>query len=567
MRIAALRRPEPIEIVMYALVAGLGFLVLYPLGSVVLNSVFPPAVGGHGTSVIRAWREAFAEPGLWQSIVNTFKVVGATTAISFPLALLVSWVLARTDIPGSQWLEFGFWILFFLPALGTTTGWLILFDPGYGLVNKVLVQIGLFHSPPFNMYSFGGIVFAHLTTYSIAVKVMLMTPAFRSLDGSIEEASRICGAGNVGTLLRIVIPVLMPPLTVAFLISLIRSLESFEIELFLGLPAQFSVYSTKIYQLLSGNPPNFTAASVLASIVVMLMLPLLMLQRWMSTRRNFVVMTGQYRPRVMSLGQWRWPVFVLVLVMVCAMSLLPLALQLAGSAMTLFGFFDIPRVWTLAHWGEALADTKFTTAVENSIELGLATALAAVVCYPIVAYCTVKVRHWLCGPLDVLTWLPLTLPGILLGFGCLWMVLQVPIFAPFYGSFAILILVSLLAAMTLGIQVLKANMLQIGSDLEEAARIVGGSWRRTFQDITIPLSLPAVIVVAIMVFSQTIRQVGTLILLSTGEREPLSVLQLEYLTAGLLGQASVAGTLIIALSLIAAAIVRVMTARFGIEAR
>jgi iron(III) transport system permease protein len=557
------RRFDPTAVIMYAITASIGFLALYPVAAIVLHSFVAPSASG----VIATWRATFAEPGLLQSLVNTGKVVLATTAISVPVAIVISWLLARTDMPGSEWLEFGFWILFFLPALGTTTGWLLMFDPGYGLANRFLVATGLFSAPPFNMYSFGGIVFAHLSTYAIAVKVMLMTPAFRHLDGAIEEASRICGAGSLRILLRIVIPVLAPPLTVALLMSLIRSLEAFEIELFLGLPAQFSVYSTKLYLLLSGSPPNFAAASILASIVVLLMIPLLVLQRWMSTRRSFVLMTGQYRPRVLSLGRWRWPVFFLLLLTVSLMSLLPLLLQVAGSLMTLFGFFDIPKVWTFAHWWQAVSDPKFTVAIENTLVLGLGTALAAVVFFAVIAYCTVRVRHWLAGPLDVVSWLPLTLPGILLGFGILWMVLEIPLFSPFYGSMGILILVSLLCSMTLGIQVLKSNMLQIGPELEEAARIVGGSWRRSFQDVMVPLTMPAVIVVAVMVFSQTIRQVSTLVLLSTGDNEPVSLLQLEYLRAGLLGPAAVSGTVIVMLSLAAAAVVRIMTQRFGIQAR
>ncbi len=560
---AVARRIDPTALVMYGLTISVGFFALYPVGAVVLHSFIAPSDVG----VVAMWREALAEPGLVQSLVNTLKVVVATTAISVPIAVVISWLLARTDIPGSEWLEFGFWILFFLPALGTTTGWLLMFDPSYGLANKFLVGIGLFREPPFDMYSFGGIVFAHLSTYAIAVKVMLMTPAFRNLDGAIEEASRICGAGSFRTLWRIVIPVLAPPLTVALLMSLIRSLEAFEIELFLGLPAQFSVYSTKLYLLVSGSPPNFAAASILASMIVVVMLPLLVLQRWMSTRRSFVLMTGQYRPRVLSLGKWRWPTFFLLLVAVALMSLLPLLLQLAGSLMTLFGFFAIPHVWTFAHWAAAFDDPKFMQVIGNTIVLGFGTALAAVACYALIAYCTVRVRHWLAGPLDVLSWLPFTLPGVLLGFGMLWMVLEIPIFSPFYGSMGILIVVSLLCSMTLGIQVLKATMLQVGTDLEEAARIVGASWRRGFQDVMVPLTMPAVIVVGVMVLSHTVRQVSTLVLLSTGNTEPLSLLQLEYLRTGQLGPAAVSGTLIVVLSVAAASVVRVMTKRFGVQAR
>jgi iron(III) transport system permease protein len=235
--------------------------------------------------------------------------------------------------------------------------------------------------------------------------------------------------------------------------------------------------------------------------------------------------------------------------------------------MSLFGFFGISKVWTVAHWVAAFEDPKFMRVIGNTILLGFGTAIAAVVCYSLIAYCTVRVRHWLAGPLDVLSWLPFTVPGVLLGFGMLWMVLEIPLFSMFYGTFGILIVVCLLASMTLGIQVLKATMLQIGTDLEEAARIVGASWRRGFQDVMVPLTLPAVIVVGVMVLSHTVRQVSTLVLLSTGDTEPLALMQLEYLRTGQLGPAAVSGTLIVLFSLIAAAVVRVMTSRFGIQAR
>ena len=60
------------------------------------------------------------------------------------------------------------------------------------------------------------------------------------------------------------------------------------------------------------------------------MAPLLVLQRWMSTRRSFVLMAGRYQRRVLSLGRWRWPVFGMLLLTVALMSLLPLLLQLAA---------------------------------------------------------------------------------------------------------------------------------------------------------------------------------------------------------------------------------------------
>ncbi|MGE0747280.1 MAG: ABC transporter permease [Rhodospirillales bacterium] len=547
------------------LVLVLGFLVLYPIGSVVLNSVIP---GGALDSVgIAAWGTAFADPGLAESIVNTLKVVGATQAIALPLAIVIAWLLGRTDVPYAGLIEFGFWVMFFLPALGVTTGWLLFFDPQYGLANAWLVDLGIVETAPFDLYSFWGIVFVHLTTYAIAVKVMLLTPAFRNLDGAIEEASRICGAGALATLVRVVVPIMTPAILVVFLMSVIRGLEAFEIELFLGVPIDFRVYSTKMYLMMAQDPPRYAEASVLATSILVLMLPLIVLQRWASLRRSYVVLTGRSSGRKVRLGRWRWPVFAALVLVVCAISLLPLGLLVMGSFMTLFGFFGLPEMWTLDHWREALGDVTFVNSFQNMLWLGFGTAILAVLCYAVVAYCSVRARSRWRAPLDILSWLPLTIPGVILGFGYLFMVLQVPLFTPLYGTVAVMVLVGFLAAMTLGVQVIKVHMLQLGAEVEEAGRVAGGSWMRTFRSIVIPLTVPALAVVGVLVFAGTIRQVSTIILLSTGATRPLSVLQIEFLTEGNLGPAAVVGTVIVLISLVAAAVVRLVSVRFGIQAR
>lgn len=548
-----------------ALVLILGFLVLYPIGAVVVNSLMPGSVfEGMG---LTAWTSAFNQPGMVQSIINTFKVVATNNTIGLPIAIFIAWLLARTDLPFNRYLEFGFWILFFLPSLAVTTGWLLFFDADFGLANRWLKEFGLIEESMFNMYSFWGIVFAHLTTFSITVKVMLLTPAFRNIDGAIEEASRICGAGPFTTLFRVVIPIMAPAILVVFLMALIRGLESFELELFLGTPINFSVYSTQMFQLIANDPPSYAPAGVLATSILVIMLPLLVLQRWASTRRSYTVVTGRTSTTKLDLGRWKWPAFALVLGIISFMSLLPLSLLVVGSFMKLFGFFDLPELWTFEHWFEAFGDPTFISGFKNMMVLGLGTAFMAVFTYSLVAYATVRVKSKWQGPLDILTWMPLTVPGIILGFGYLFMVLQVPVFRPLFGTIIVMIFVSFLGAMTLGVQILKVHMLQIGAEVEEAGRVVGGTWARTFKSIITPLASPAIAIIAIMVFASTIRQVGSIILLSTGETRVLTILQLEFLTEGVLGPASVIGVVIVSISLIAAACVRIISSRFGIQAR
>jgi iron(III) transport system permease protein len=130
-----------------------------------------------------------------------------------------------------------------------------------------------------------------------------------------------------------------------------------------------------------------------------------------------------------------------------------------------------------------------------------------------------------------------------------------------------MILVGFLASMTLGVQMIKVHMLQLGAEVEEAGRVVGGSWVRTFRSIIVPLTVPTMAVVGVLVFASAIRQVGSIILLSTGETRVLSILQLEFLTEGMIGPAAVIGAVIVAISLIAAIIVRVISVRFGVQTR
>ena len=146
-------------------------------------------------------------------------------------------------------------------------------DLGVGIPNSVSpinfsCATGLFDAAPFSIYSLGGIVFTHLTSLSISTKVMMMAPAFRNLDANLEEAARMSGAGALSTLFRIVVPASTPMVCVASLMSLIRSFESFEVELVLGTPFRFSVYSTKIYSLIHQTPVNYAGATALSMLIL-----------------------------------------------------------------------------------------------------------------------------------------------------------------------------------------------------------------------------------------------------------------------------------------------------------
>lgn len=553
-----------LQILLFVLaLAAVFFLVAYPIFLVILNSfqVAPP--GQAPVFGFDGWRSALSEPGMRSSIYNTLALVFVRQAIAFPLAILVTWIIARTDIPWRGALEFMFWLSFFLPSLSVTLGWILLLAPDYGILNRVWTQ--LFHAAqgPFDIYSFWGIVWTHLATYGISLKVMLLVPAFRNMNASFEEASRACGASSLRTLVRIVVPIMTPALMIVFLLSTIRGLQTFEIEMILGAPIGLFVYSTKIYTLLFQEPPAFASATALSTITLLILLPFILLQRWMIGRKHYTTLESRYQANVTRLGFWRYPAFAFVLLLCLLLTVVPLIFLLAATFMKLFGFFDIPAPWTLANWQRVLTDPVFITSLLNTLVVGVGAGLIAVFLFSIIAYMTVKSKFAARPVLDFISWLPITLPGILVGIGLLWLFLGNALFRPFYGTVTLLIIASVISGMPLGTQIIKSNLVQIGPDMEEASLIAGATWWATYRRIVLALMMPILVLVGIMNFISAARDISHVALLATHNSRTLALLQLDFMVAGQYEKAAVVATLVVLLSTGGILLTRLLGLRLG----
>jgi iron(III) transport system permease protein len=524
------------------------FFVLAPIALVLINSLQVGVVGGPQTWSLDAWRQALATPKVQAAVMNTLTLGLTRQVIALSCAIVLAWLLARSDVPGRSVLEFGFWMAVFLPPLTTTLAWILVFDSFNGLANRLLELLPFVQHGPFDIYSWWGIVFVHLVTLSIPIQVMLLTPAFRNLDASFEEAGRSLGSSPLETVRHVVVPLLAPAITVIALLGFIRSLESFEIEQVLGLPAGIQVYSTLIYQLTQQTPPAYGQATALAGLILAVTCPLIVYQQWYAGRASHATVTGTFRGRPLELGAWRWPVFALIFVVMLTMTLVPIGLVVMGTFMSRFGRFDAAQPWTVANWATTLVNGQFTTALANTIVVGLGTAIVAVVGFSLLAYLTLKVRVRGKRLMDYLIWLPSTLPGIILGLGYLWLFLGVPWLRPVYGTRWILVLVVALSVMTLTTQVVKSHLVQLGAELEDASLASGASWHVTFRRIIVPLVSPSLIVVAVLAFSSAARVTSYVALLSTVSNQPLSMLQLQYANSGRLESASVIGVVIMALT-------------------
>jgi iron(III) transport system permease protein len=165
--------------------------------------------------------------------------------------------------------------------------------------------------------------------------------------------------------------------------------------------------------------------------------------------------------------------------------------------------------------------------------------------------------------IGTVTWVPWFLPGILLSLGLLWAYLANPFLRPLFGSLLGLILAIIIREMPFAVQILRGAFGQLGSELEDASRISGASWFRTFLRVVMPIGAPVVLTVGVLIALAAIRDVSTIILLSTQESRPLSILVLQFSTFGEIEAAAVTGLMMSAIVLVGALVGQSLSQRYA----
>jgi iron(III) transport system permease protein len=549
---------------MVVILLTLGFYFLYPIFLIgmnsfnITNSLLADPVYG-----LDNWRSAFSQPELFTAVGNTFLIFGLQLVIGFPIAIAIAWSLARARMPFTYGLEFLFWVAYLVPSISITIGWMLLMDPVLGFLNRAITWLPFVDSGPFNIFSVPGIIWVHIVGSTVPSGVILLTPAFRNMDVSLEEASRVSGSSNLRTMLRVTLPVMTPPMVVVFALRVVRMFESFETEQLLGVPFGFFVYSTKLFELARESPPQYGAATALGSITLLLVAFIIPIQRWLVSRRQYTTVTGSFKPGRVNLGPWTWLIFGAIVFVLVLLIVAPVLSLLLGSFMLRAGIFILTPTYTLDHWRFVLTDDIFLNSLKNTLWLATTAAIVSPLLFSMLAYIIVRTKWIGRVALDSLIWISAVIPGMLAGLGLLWMFVGTPFLRPLYGTLIPLIIVVIIQGNTTGVQISKAFYLQMGADLEEQARVSGAGWWTTYFKIWLRLMMPTLVLLAVMNFMYAATTTSSIILLAPRGTRTLSILALEFAAPGV-GLREAAG--IVSLITLFLAVGMAVTARaFGLR--
>ena len=531
------------------LVAILAFLSVYPLSMLLYGSLHSTPPGMAGTFNLDGYRDVIT----LQSAVTLLNTVGISLAKTIPsviLAVLLAWILARTDTPFRGALEVLITLPFFIPPILTAMAWGMLGNPQVGLLNQLYQWLTGSETAPINVYSYGGVVW-HMMQYSVPFLFLLIVDAFRAMDPSLEEAATMCGASRLRTFRTVTLQLMLPALTGAAILSFIRGIENFESPLFFGSPAGIRVITTDIYDSINQrSPPQYQYATAISFVIMALLFLIVLLQRRMLRGRSFQTITGKgYSPSVMKLGAWRWATFAFCALFFTVTVVLPVGQLIIGSFFKFFGFYQWDML-TLEHYQAVFGSSEFWRGFSNTMFLGLVGATLTMLLGATVAYVSVRTKWRGRLLIDSMAWLPWMMPGIVLGVGFLWGFALLPHGVPIYGTIWALLLAYISLGTPLSVRAMSSAYAQLSFDLEECSRVHGASWLQTMRSIVLALAWPSFAVGWVLVFFGIMRELSASVLLYSVGSEVLSVVLLKLWANGNAEQVSVIGLIMMVLVIV-----------------
>jgi iron(III) transport system permease protein len=470
--------------------------------------------------------------------------IGATL-----LALLIggamAWLVVRTDMPGRKIINSLAVLPYIMPSWTIAQAWLVLFKNRLTGGTPGLFEYVVGQSPP-NWLSYGPvpiIICSALHYYTFFF--LFVSAALMSVDSSLEEAGDLMGASRGRILRKITFPLVIPAILSGVIMTFSKVMGTFGGPNLLGTPVRYYVVATMIRGSLAAQEKG--DAFVLAVVLILFAIVTISLnQRLVGTRRSYETIGGRgFMARLTKLGNKKQIVQTAVIIFQILIIAVPIGLLLYDTFMLIDGNYSLSNL-TLQHWigprntvynhGEpgVLRNPMIYRTAWNSIRLSLWTASVTALLGVILGYAIVKGRGTRLSKLvEQLAFIPYIIPGI--AFGAVYIAMfarKLGPIPPLYGTFALLVIVSVAKHIPYSSRSGVSAMLQVGRELEEAAQVAGANAWQRFRRIIFPLTMSGFMSGFLLTFITTMRELSLIILLVTPATQLLASQTMQYTENG-----------------------------------
>jgi iron(III) transport system permease protein len=478
---------------------------------------------------------------LYDPLVHSLTISAGATLLALCIGGMLAWLVIRTDMAGRNLINQLALLPYIMPSWTIAQAWTVLFKnrlvggaPG---IFEYLVE----HSPP-DWISYGPVpIIISCALHYYTFFFLFASAALMSIDSNLEEAGDLMGASRWRILRKITFPLVLPALLSGFIMTFTKVMGTFGGPNILGVPVKYYTISTMIRSSIGiGDKADGFVLAI--TLIMFAIVTIYVNQRLVGTRKSYETIGGRgFVAHQTKLRNWRAILTPLVITFQILVIVLPLGLLLYETFMLRPGNYSLSN-FTMHYWvGESdphiangspgvLRNPKVYSSAWNSIQLSLWTALFAALLGVILGYAIVKGRGTRLAKLvEQLAFIPYVIPGI--AFGAVYISMfarPVGPIPPLYGTFALLVVVSVAKHIPYSSRSGVSAMMQVGRELEEAGEVAGANVWQRFRRIIFPLTASGFVAGFLLTFITTMRELSLIILLTTPATQLLASQTMAY---------------------------------------
>jgi len=526
--------------------------ILYPLLMLLIDSIM---VDGKVTMEVfsrvlslERFRTAFKN-----TIVLGFLVGIVSTAIGLLFAYVEVYVKLK-----SRFLERLFNIVSTLPVVSPpfvlSLSMIMLFGRS-GIITRSILHI--YDS---NIYGLKGIAIVQTLTF-FPVCYMMLKGLLKNIDPSLEEATRDMGATRWQVFTTVTLPLMLPGLGNAFLVTFIESVADFANPMMIG--GSYDTLATTIYLQVTGAFDS-TGAAAMSVVLLSLTVILFLIQKYYLEKRTAATLTGKATRARMPIEDRsvRVPLTIFCSVVAIFVTLMYIMVPF-GALFKLWG-----RDYSLTlKWFQYMMKTSGLEAFKDSFVLSFISAPITALLSMIISYLVVKKNFRGKGFIEFVSMLAMAVPGTVLGIGYIRGfangIFRTGILQQIYGTGIILIIVFVVRSLPTGTRSGISALRQIDKSIEESAYDMGANSAQVFTSVTLPLIKDSFLSGLVTAFVRSITAISAVILLVTPDFLMITCQINEQAEKGNYGVACAYATVLILITYTAVAIMNLIIKHFG----
>ena len=532
-------------------------LIIIPLLTMI-SSTFTLAQGelrrvqGHvGDFTLYYWKYiltgTMANAVLWGPLKNSFICGFFTVLVSVPLGSVLAWLMIRTDIPGKKILGLLVTVPYMIPSWTKALAWLAMFRNSTSGANGFLAGMGI---PVPDWLAYGPIaIVLCMSMHYYAFSYIMVSGALRSINSELEEMGEIQGASKAQILRHITLPLILPSVLSATVMTISKSIGTYGVPANLGNRIGYYTLATKMRNFIDQGPQSVGYAM---SIVLVLLAALIIFsnQRIVGVRKSYATVSGKGgRATLMPLGKAKKPLMAFLMVFLFLAMVVPFfvlimeTFQITTGAgygldnLTLYNWIGKSgQIAKYTNYEGIFRDPKFFSAFWNTIRLTLIGSILTAICGQFLGYISSRGRgKWYGDLTEQMVFVPYLMSGI--AFSTMYFsMFSRPhlggLMPSLYGTFTLIVLTSVVKHFPFASKSGTANMLSISVELEEAADIAGASFWKRMSSIIVPLAKNGFISGFMLTFISIAKELDLVIIMMTPSTQTMSYLAFTYSQEG-----------------------------------